>query len=74
VADLRSGVQQEEVGAAGGQVVPEGEAGLAGADHEDVVLRAVNGAEDAGHGISFVGARHSTWEPVRAWSPTSYAG
>jgi hypothetical protein len=57
VPDLGGGVQQQEVGTATGEVMAEGDAGLARPDDEDVVLPVVEGAGGVGHGISFVGAR-----------------
>jgi hypothetical protein len=50
-ADLRAGVDDEEAGAAGGEVVAEGESGLAGADDEHVE-DLVGGGTWRGHGIS----------------------
>jgi hypothetical protein len=50
VADLGGAVQEDEVGAATGEVVAEGESGLAGADDDDVEQFAVSGRVGGGHG------------------------
>jgi hypothetical protein len=44
-ADLKAGVDQQEVRAAGGEVVTEGETGLAGADDENVEQLGGGGGE-----------------------------
>ena len=51
MADLGRSVQEDEVGAPAGEVVTEGESGLAGADQDDIEQFAV-----AGMGVLDMGA------------------
>ncbi len=50
--DLRAGVQEDDVRATAGEVVAEGQAGLPGADDDDVDQLAIAGGRGGGHGIS----------------------
>jgi hypothetical protein len=52
VVDLGGAVQEPEIGAAAGEVMAEGESGLAGADDDDVEQFSVGGRAGGGHGIS----------------------